>query len=211
MRLYETYALEQLVKSRRVHIQINKWISTWNRTRTMNKTKVRVSPDLHDYCQAMTERVDDLRDDKLRIEAEAEVDVQPFNEPVEIAASEKAGLLLPPLIECLLPEFYFLENGETEGIVNILTSDLFGIASICVTLRDEAGNLLEKGYAFRDETHLGCWAYPPKLAPAVGSTVVVRAVATDALGGTNISETEVTLTDEYLRSVEEQMEQWKNR
>jgi len=28
MRLYETYALEQLVKSRRVRIQINRWIST---------------------------------------------------------------------------------------------------------------------------------------------------------------------------------------
>jgi len=177
----------------------------------MNKTKVRVSPNLCDYWQVMTQRVNDLRDDKLRMEAEAELDVQPFHEPVEIASYEKAGLLSPPLIEWLLPEFYLLENGETEGIVNILTSDLFGIASICVTLRDEAGNLLEKGYAIRDETHLGCWAYPPELAPAVGSTVVVRAVATDALGGMNISETDVTLTNEYLRTVEDQMERWKNR
>jgi hypothetical protein len=88
------------------------------------------------------------------------------------------------------------------------TSDLFGIESIDVTLRDETGKLLEKGQAMRDEDWLGCWAYLPDLVPAVGTTLIVRAVATDALGGMNILEEKLTLTEEYLQTAADLLERF---
>jgi hypothetical protein len=166
----------------------------------MTKTKVRISPSLLAYQQEMTQLVNDLRDDKLRIAAEVEMDLEPFTDQVDITASEKAGLLMPPQIDILMPEFYYLDDGEIEGIVHVNTSDLFGIAYIHITLTDETGNLLEKGYAIMDEDCIGLWAYLPRIPPAVGATVCVRALIGDALGGMNTAQTHVTLTDEYLRT-----------
>ncbi len=165
----------------------------------MNKTKVRLSPSLLGYFQEMTQCVNDIRDEKLRIAASTEINLEPFTDQIDIPVSGSAGLLTPPRIEILLPDFYLLEDGQVEGIIHITTSDFFGIASIHVTLRDEAGNLLEQGAAMRDETCLGYWDYLPCVAPTVGASVIVRAVAADALGGMSIAEEKVTLTDEYLR------------
>ena len=176
----------------------------------MNKTKVRVSLSLQDYCQAMTERVNDARDEKLWITAESRTSVEPFEDQVEISTSEKGGLLTPPRIEVLMPQFY-LADGEVEGIILLITSDLFGIAYIYVTLRDEAGNLLDGGYAMPDENYLGCWAYPPLAYPTVGSSVIVRAVAADVLGGMDIAQEELTLTNEYLAGAADLLERMHNR
>src|ERR1044072_9197044 len=128
----------------------------------------------------MAQLVNDLRDNKLQIAAEVEMDLEPFTDQTDITtACEKAGLLMPPQIDILLPEFYYLDDGEIEGIVHLNTSDLFGIAYIHLTLTDETGNLLEKGYALRDEDCLGLWAYPPRVAPPLGTTVFVRAILGD--------------------------------
>ena len=169
-----------------------------DRMMTMNKTKVRISPSLFDYRQAMARHVNDLRDEKLRIAALAETNLEPFTGRMDVPVSETAGLLTPPCIEILLPEFYLQEEGEIEGIIQMITSDFFGIADIYVTLRDEAGNLLEGGHALRDGTNLGCWVYLPCVVPVAGSSVTARAVAADVLGGMHIAEETVTLTDEYL-------------
>jgi hypothetical protein len=199
MRLYETNTLEWLVRSRKVPIS-NRLKSKWNRRRKMNNTKVRVPPSLLDYWQEMAQDVNDLRDEKLRIAAQAETNLEPFTGEMYISAPEVAGLLTPPWIETLLPEFYLRDDGEIEGIIHTVTSDLFGIASVAVTIRDEAGNLLECGDAMLDENWLGLWTYLPSLAPVAGTSVIVRAVAVDALGGMNIAEQKLELTDEYLRT-----------
>ena len=102
---------------------------------------------MHDDCHAMAQNVNDLRGDKLRIAARAEMDLEHFTDPVEVTTSQKAGLLTPPRIQIVLPEY---------------------------------------------------WAYLPCIAPAVGTTVIVRAVGADALGGISIAQGQVTLTDEYL-------------
>jgi hypothetical protein len=75
----------------------------------------------------------------------------------------------------------------------------------------QAGNVLESGHAMRDETCVGYWAYPPDVTPPLGTSLIVRAVATDALGGTNIAEETVTLTEEYLQTITDRLERWKNR
>ena len=166
----------------------------------MDKIKVRLSPLLLEYQQTMAQWLDEARAEKLQIAALAERDLEPLTGEADSAAPEVSGLLTPPWIECLLPAFYRLEDGEIEGIINISTSDLFGIVSISVTLRDDAGNLLEKGEAEPDETWVGIWSYLPQVAHAAGSTVIVRAVAADALGGVSIAQETVTLTDDYLKS-----------
>ena len=177
----------------------------------MNKTKVKVSPLLLDHQQTIAQWLDEARTEKLKYAAQVENDLEPFTGEMELAAPETAGLLMPPWIESLVPVFYLLEDGETEGFIHISTSDLFGIVEISLTLRDEAGNLLEKGYAELDEGCIGCWSYPPSVAPAVGTTVIVRAVAIDPLGGMSIAEEKLTLTEEYLRGTTDAMERRMNQ
>jgi len=172
----------------------------------MTKTKVKTSPTLLSYCQEMAQIVNDVRDEKLRIAEGVEHDVEPFAHQMELQGSDKAGLLMPPRIEILLPEFYLMEGGEIEGIINITTSDYFGISSLGVATRDETGNLLESGEALRDETWLGLWTYLPKIAPAVNTSMIVRVVASDVLGGLSKAEVRVILTEEYLRTSSAQFE-----
>ena len=99
----------------------------------MNKTKIRVSPDLLDYQITMAQWVAECREEKLKYAAQVEDDLEPFTGAVDLYAPETPGLLTPPWIETVFPVFYFLEDGEVEGIINLITSDLFGIAQISVT------------------------------------------------------------------------------
>jgi hypothetical protein len=177
----------------------------------MNKTKVRISQLLLDHQATMAEWVAEAREEKLKYAAQAEDDLEPFTGAVDISAPEIPGLLTPPWVETLWPVFYFLEDGEVEGLINIVTSDLFGIQQISVTIWDEAGHLLDSGGAELNEGCVGCWAYAPSLAPAVGTTLTIRAVAIDSLGGTSIAEEKLTLTEEYLRDTTDEMERWENR
>jgi hypothetical protein len=178
----------------------------------MNKTKVKVSPLLLEHQATMAQWVAECREEKLKYAAQVEDDLEPFTGAVDIYAPETPGLLTPPRIETLLPIFYFLEDGEVEGIINICTSDLFGIVEISLTLRDEADNLLEKGYAELNEGCIGCWAYPVQksMAPALGTTLTIRAVAIDPLGGMSIAEEKLTLTEEYLRASTDNLERRMN-
>jgi len=179
----------------------------------MDKIKVWLSPLLLDYQITMAQWVAESREAKLNYAAQVEDDLEPFTGAVDIYAPETPGLLTPPWIETVFPVFYFVENGEVEGLINLSTSDLFGIGQISVTLWDEAGNLLEEGDAELNKGCIGCWAYPVQksMAPAVGSTLTIRAVAIDPLGGMSIAEEKLTLTEEYLRASTDQLERWKNR
>jgi hypothetical protein len=160
---------------------------------TMTKTKVRVSRSLLSYCQEMAHRVDEARDEKIRVSANTFK--VPFPVRKDIPAPERAGLLTAPRIEMLDAEIY-LRDGETDVLILINVSDVFGIEYIYVTLRDNAENLLESGYAMFAECE-GHWAYIPCEPLTIGTSVTVRAVAVDALGGLGIAQETVTITDGY--------------
>lgn len=173
------------------------------------KTKVRMSPSLLAYRQQMAQLANDLRDEKLRIAASAEHDMEPFACQMDIPGSDKAGLLIPSRIEILLPEFYLTEGGEIEGVININTSDYFGIASLGVTIRDEMRNLLESGEAMLDKTCLGLWTYLPRIVPVVDTSLIIRALAIDTMGGLSLAEETLTLSEEYLRASSDSLESGK--
>ena len=170
---------------------------------TMNKTKVRMSPDLLDYRQTMQQLVHEARDEKLQLAARAEVIQEPFPF-VDIPAPEKAGLLTPPRVETLFGMIY-LREGQTDGLIQINTVDVFGIEDIYVTLRDEAGNLLESGYAMRAEVCETSWGYIPCEPLTPGMPVVVRAVAADSLGGIGVAYAKITVEEPYQRLNQEGM------
>ncbi len=159
----------------------------------MNKTILRVSPFLQEYCQTMAQWVNEAREEKLWITEKAEINLDPVPMRRDIAAPEKAGLLTPARIELLWPEIY-VRNGETDGLIMINTSDVFGIEYIYVTLRDEAGNLLESGYARRTGV-CGHWGYPFCADLTVSTAVTVRAVAVDSLGGMGVAYEKCTVQD----------------
>jgi len=163
----------------------------------MNKTKVRLCRSLFDYQQTMAQAVNDARDQKLR--ASANVFKVPFRVRKDIPAPETAGLLTAPRIELLAVEIY-IRNGKTDGLIMINTSDVFGIEYIEVTLRDEAGDLLESGLAMFAECE-GHRGYIPTEPLTMGAVVTVQAVAVDALGGMGIAQQTATVTDGYGNSL----------
>lgn len=126
----------------------------------MNKTRVKVSPSLQEYCEAMAELLSQAREEKLWID---------------------------------------VRSGETKGLILINTADVFGILNIYITLRDEAGNLLEAGYAIRTgiRGHLG---YITGVELPAGMLVSVRAVAVDPLGGAGIGYGTCTVQGGGVRS-----------
>jgi hypothetical protein len=105
-------------------------------------------------------------------------------------------LLAPPRILTLWPEIW-VKNGKTEGIIQINTSDVFGVLYVYITLTDEEANPLEGDYAMRDEICEGHWGYIPSVPLTVGTTVIVRAVAGDSLWGIGMAEEKVTVTDGF--------------
>jgi len=157
----------------------------------MTKTKVRVSRSLLAYRQEMAQRVNEARDEKLRVSANAFKIPFPVRE--DIPAPKKAGLLTAPRIELLDADIY-LRDGETDGLIMINVSDVFGIEYIYVTLRDDAGNLLESGYAMFTECE-GHWGYMPCEPVTIGTSVTVRAVAVDTLGGMGVAYEKCTVQD----------------
>jgi len=163
----------------------------------MNKTKVRLSPDLLDYRRSMAGVVHEARQERLRLAATFDSSIEPYPLYPDITPTDQAGLLTPPRIASLWPDIY-LRNGETDGLIQINTSDVFGVVYVYITLKDEDGNPLESGDAMRNEFCEGHWGYIPSVPLTAGTTVIVRALAVDALGGMGIAQEKVIVTDGYL-------------
>ena len=165
----------------------------------MNKTKVKVSPLLLDYQSTMAQWLEEAREEKLKYAAQTEENLEPFDNQVQIPAFEQAGLFTPPQIECVTPNFYWREGGGIEGIIHVITSDVYGIVSISLNPPGSGGKSSGKraGDAGRAVGRL--LVLPPRPTPTVGTSVIVRAVAADALGGMSIAEEELAVTEKYLR------------
>ena len=166
----------------------------------MNKTKVRLSPDLLDYRESMTERVHEARDERLRLTATFDDSIEPYPIDPDITATDQTGLLAPPRIASLGPEIY-LRAGQTDGIIQINTADVSGVVYVYITMNDEEGNPLESGYAMQSEVCDGHWGYIPSVPLTAGTAVIVRAVAVDAFGAMGIAQETVTVTDWVARGL----------
>jgi hypothetical protein len=92
----------------------------------MNKTKVRLSPDLLAYRQAMAERVHEARQERLRLAETFDHSIEPLPDRPDITPTDQAGLLTPPRILTLWPAIW-VRDGKTAGIIQINTSDVFGV------------------------------------------------------------------------------------
>ena len=96
-----------------------------------------------------------------------------------------AGVLEPPRIESIFTDIR-LRDGRLDGVIQIHTSDDFGVMDIFVTLRDDQGNHLESDYAMQNPYYEDHWGYIPSASLPSGTTVIVQAMAMDSLGGVGI-------------------------
>ena len=155
-------------------------------------TKVILSPSVIYYCQAMAELVDEVCEE-FTITGVDYVDVEDLRPPREDFLEFGApGLLLPPKIEMVLPDICLAE-GCLDGVIDIQTSEYFGVMSVYVTLEDDQGNHIESDYAQENDLLQNHWGYIPSSPLPSGTTVTVRVIAMDQLGGVGIHSESVTV------------------
>lgn len=155
-------------------------------------TKVRISPLLFAYQQDIAERVAEVCEEN----AEERL-LHPRDDQISLLRTDGVelhipGLLHPPRIELLWPDFY-LKNGCLDGIIQISTSEYFGVTDVFVSLEDARGNLLESDYAMENDFMENHWGYIPSVPASPGAVIVVRAVAIDALGGFAVKTQTITV------------------
>lgn len=78
-------------------------------------------------------------------------------------------------------------------LILIQTTECYRITSVYVHLEDDQGNPIESGYAFDNPIMENHWGYVPTAAVSPGTTVVVRAIAMDQLGGLGMKTERVTV------------------
>jgi len=156
-------------------------------------TKVRLTPSVRLYRQAMAERVEQVCQETAPIGSLARQKTKELLSPrTDITELSIPGLLAHPRVERIWPDIR-VEDGHLDGIIQINTSEYYGIRSVYVTLEDEQGNRLESDYALDNDAMKNHWGYFPSARAAPGTTIVVRAVAMDSLGGVGIHSERVTV------------------
>jgi hypothetical protein len=156
-------------------------------------TKVILSRSLFEYRQAMAELVNQVCQEN-RIIAADRPSIEDFGpEPTNGPELGVPGLLRPPRIESLWPDIC-LKDGHLDGIIQISTSEYFGVMNVYVSLKDDRGNHLESDYALDNEIVQNHWGYFASAPASPGTTIVVHAIAIDRLGGIAI-QTDRLLSD----------------
>ena len=84
-------------------------------------------------------------------------------------------------------------DSHLDGLVQINTSEYFGVMSVYVVLEDDQGNPIESDYAFENELMRNHWCYVPSASLPSGTTVTIRVIAMDQLGGVGIQSESVTV------------------
>jgi hypothetical protein len=149
-----------------------------------------MTPDLLHYRQEMAGLVHEARQGSA-ITGVTRPRLLPV-EPREIAGLSMPGLLRPPRIETLYPSLQLLD-GRLSGILQIQTSDEFGIVYVYVTLRDEQGDLIEDDYAMRNPIYEDHWGYMPSAPLPFGGRVIAQVIASDSLGATGVRTVSITV------------------
>jgi hypothetical protein len=155
-------------------------------------TKVRMSPSVLLYRQAMAELVNQVCEEKLIVNAGRERMEGLLPDRTDTLEFWTPGLLRAPKIELLWPEIR-LKDGHLDGIIQIHTSEYYGVMNVYVILEDDRGNHIESDYAMDNQVVENHWGYIPSAPLASGTTVVVRAIAMDRLGGVGIQTESITV------------------
>jgi hypothetical protein len=148
-------------------------------------TKIILSPSVLLYRQAIAELVNRVYEQNLASVADRQFMKEYYPVQTDIPELWLPGLLMPPRIEMLWPDIC-LKNGKLDGIIQINTSEEYGVMSVYVILEDDEGNPIESDYAVDNDALANHWAYFPSAALPSGTTVIVRAIAMDRLGGVGI-------------------------
>jgi hypothetical protein len=154
--------------------------------------KVLLTPSVLEYRCAMAALVEELCEENSKDMRESIEEFGPA--ATEVVEFWTPGLLRPPKIESLWPDLW-LEDGHLDGIIQINTSEYFGVMNVYVTLEDDQGNRLESDYALDNDVMKNYWGYFPSAPAHYGMTVIVRAIAMDRLGGVGIRTERVTVCD----------------
>jgi hypothetical protein len=140
-------------------------------------TKVLISADLLDYRQAMKDGLCQV----IRYNY-----VEGVRRPERVEGMEAPrfleDLLPPPCIALLFLDEYDGQDPEQDYIAAEVYSD-FGLVSMEITIRDEHGNLIERGGMYPFPGNSDLWDYPPKSRVPLGTTVIIQVTALDCLGG----------------------------
>jgi hypothetical protein len=111
------------------------------------------------------------------------------------------GLLRPPRIESLFLDMSW-KDGHLDGQIFISTSEYFGVMNVFVAIEDEQGNPIESDYAVDTNGEVeNFWGYAPSAPLPCGTTIVVRAIAMDALGGVGIQTERIMVKSEADQQV----------
>jgi hypothetical protein len=105
----------------------------------------------------------------------------------------RVDTLPPPQIYSFDLHFF---DGQAEQLILIWTSDDFGISSLRLRVSDEQGNHIESGYAAMWPGDPDCWFYFTTACVPPGTTVILSAVATDALGSIGMLSERTTVRHE---------------
>ncbi|MGZ9235567.1 MAG: hypothetical protein ACXW4E_08585 [Anaerolineales bacterium] len=155
-------------------------------------TKVRLSTSILEFRQGMAELVNEVCEENAIPEEERETDPDFIIPRTEVAELGIPGLLRPPKVEMIWPDLY-LRNGHLDGITQIHTSEYFGVMDVYVTLEDDQGNHIEGDFAMENEYVKNHWGYIASAAVSPGTTIIMRVIALDCLGGVAIQQETVTV------------------
>jgi hypothetical protein len=159
----------------------------------MSKTKVTLTPSVVAYRQLMAALVDEACQETNAIGSPGRQKTKEFLAPrTEIPELCMPGLLAHPRVEMIWPDISS-KDGHLDGLIQINTSEYYGVINVYVTLEDEQGNRLESDYALDNEVVRNHWGYFPSAPAAPGTTILVRAIALDCLGGVGIHTRSVTI------------------
>jgi hypothetical protein len=100
---------------------------------------------------------------------------------------------LLPAAEIMAIILYAYE-GKGDDYIAISVSSNFPIASAYITIRDESGNLIERCQAGPHPSAPELWDMPANVRVPSGTTVTVRAVVMDYMGGIRVGWESKTLT-----------------
>jgi hypothetical protein len=155
-------------------------------------TKVILSPSVLGFRQAMTDLVQQVCDEHALAAVGRDWDPELEPDRTDVVELGIPGLLRPPKIEMVWPSLR-LKDGCLYGIIQIHTSEYFGVMNVYVILEDEQGNHIEGGYALDNDYVENHWGYFASAPASPGTTIVVRVLALDKLGGIAIHTEKVTV------------------
>lgn len=155
-------------------------------------TRVILSASVLQFRQSMAELVQQVCDEHALAGVGRQWDKELEPDRTDVIELGMPGLLRPPKIEMVWPSLR-LKDGNLDGIIQIHTSEYFGVMNVYVILEDEEGNRIESDYALDNDDVENHWGYIASSPVSPGTTIAVRAIAIDRLGGIAIHTEKVTV------------------